>query len=101
MWNDEQPPRGAFQVALTRAIPMGIWTGIVIFVLGMATFFLVAGDGTAPLVTHVMLFVLQVPQKILGTEVDTVLIVGPVFWGVVVAAVVFGLELRKLRNSSE
>ena len=47
--------------------------------------FMVGGDGTAPLFSHVMLAMAMVPESVFGAPREVGILSSPVLWGLVVA----------------
>jgi hypothetical protein len=75
---------------LTRALEAGAAVGGVFLLLSIAGLFMVFGDGTASSFTHLMIFLNEVPFKLVGARrTSSMLFVAAAFWGLAAAVSLF------------
>jgi hypothetical protein len=90
-------PQSFVKSALVAALVGGTVAGVACFFLSLASLLMTYGDGTAPAFTHAILWLNRVPQSLLGTSSDRLLLVAAFFWGVVISAISFiGMLLSRL-----
>lgn len=75
---------------LTRALEVGAAIGGAFLILSMAGLFMVFGNGTASPFTHLMIFLNEVPFKLVGAQPSSsMLFVAAAFWGLAAAVSLF------------
>jgi hypothetical protein len=87
---------------LERSFFVGCIGGFAFFVLSISGLFMVSGNGTAPAFTEAMIMLNQVPFRLVGAKVgESMLVIGAVFWAVVVAVATFvaTVALKKKKDA--
>ena len=80
------------------AVFFGGAVAAVFFVFSVATIFMVSGDGTAPFITHLALWLIEIPVNLLGLQIKGAVLYASVFWGVISAAVAFAYLIVRRRQ---
>ena len=71
------------------SITAGAFVAIVFFYFSIGAILLTGGDGTAPQVTHLAIWLISIPASLFGASQKSALILASLFWGVCVAIVIY------------